>query len=141
MFFLRRGTRAGLDLMGRRHGEVIMAELEEKLRRLALHDEGCIEAVLAMRLQNLDAPALDPKTQALVRLSAMVTLGAAAVSYHWNVGAALAAGATAEEVMGILIAIASISGLARVVSAAPDVAIPIGYDIAAAFEELDANTR
>jgi hypothetical protein len=29
-----------------------MATHEESLRRLALHDEGCIESVLAMRLNN-----------------------------------------------------------------------------------------
>jgi hypothetical protein len=30
-----------------------------------------------------------------------------------------------------------LSGIARVVQATPDVALPIGYDLDAAFEELD----
>jgi hypothetical protein len=89
-----------------------MAAHEEQLRRLALHDEDVIEA-------------------------AMLALGAAPVSYQWTVGAALDAGATAEEIIGTMIAVAPISGIARVVQATPDVALPIGYDLDAAFEELD----
>jgi 4-carboxymuconolactone decarboxylase len=118
-----------------------MATHEEQLRRLALHDEECIDSILAMNLNsNLsddEALRLSPKTHALVRLAALVALGAAPVSYQWNVAAALDAGATADEIVGTMIAVAPISGIARVVQATPDVALPIGYDLDAAFEELD----
>jgi 4-carboxymuconolactone decarboxylase len=114
----------------------MMAAHEEQLRRLALHDEECIESVLAMRIKG-DRGGLDPRTHALVRLGALLALGAAPVSYHWNVGAALDAGATPEEVLGTLVAVAPISGIARVVLATPEVALSIGYDLDAAFEELD----
>jgi hypothetical protein len=40
---------------------MIMAAHEEILRRLALHDEGCIESVLAMDLKHDEAAGLDPK--------------------------------------------------------------------------------
>jgi 4-carboxymuconolactone decarboxylase len=118
-----------------------MAANEEQLRRLALHDEDGIESVLAMTL-NRDLGGgepcrLGPKTHALVRLAAMLALGAAPVSYQWVVGAALDAGATADEIIGTMIAVAPISGIARVVQATPDVALSIGYDLDAAFEELD----
>lgn len=79
---------------------------------------------------------LSPKTQALVRLAALLGLGAAPVSYQWVVGTALDADATTEEILGT-IAVAPISGIARVVQATPDIALPIGYDLDAAFEELD----
>jgi alkylhydroperoxidase/carboxymuconolactone decarboxylase family protein YurZ len=108
---------------------------EEQLRRLALHDERCIASVLAMELED-GGSGLDAKTRALVRLGALLALGAAPVSYHWTVGAALDAGATPEEILGILIAVAPISGIARVVLATPDVALPMGYDLDVAFEEL-----
>ena len=114
----------------------MMAAHEEQLRRLALHDEECIESVLAMRIKG-DRGGLDPRTHALVRLGALLALGAAPVSYHWNVGDALDAGATPEEVLGTLVAVAPISGIARVVLATPEVALSIGYDLDAAFEELD----
>ena len=43
----------------------------------------------------------------------------------------------ADEILGTMIAVAPISGIARVVQATPDVALPIGYDLDVAFEELD----
>jgi 4-carboxymuconolactone decarboxylase len=114
-----------------------MAAHEEQFRRLALHDEEFIASFLAMSLKRDGGCGLDPKTHALVRLGALLALGAAPVSYHWNVGAALDAGATHEEILGTLVAVAPISGIARVVLATPEVALSIGYDLDAAFEELD----
>jgi 4-carboxymuconolactone decarboxylase len=55
--------------------------------------------------------------------------------------AALAVGATAEEVVGTLVAMAPITGLARVVLAIPEVAVALGYDLDRAFEELDGESR
>ena len=116
---------------------VIIATHEEGLRRLVLHDEGCIQSMLGIQLSYNDAPGLDPKTQALVRLGGLVAMGAAPVSYHWAAEAALDAGATAEDVVGTLVAVAPICGLARVISATPEVALAIGYDIDRAFETFD----
>jgi 4-carboxymuconolactone decarboxylase len=119
-----------------------MAAHEEQLRRLALHDEALIESLLAMDLRWSPPDAacrLSPKTQALVRLAALLALGAAPVSYQWSVDAALDADATTEEILGTMIAVAPISGIARVVQATPDVALQIGYDLDAAFEELDSD--
>jgi alkylhydroperoxidase/carboxymuconolactone decarboxylase family protein YurZ len=120
---------------------MLMAAHEEQLRRLALHDEDVIESALAMNLHGDlggdEACRLSPKAHALVRLAAMLAMGAAPVSYQWTVGAALDAGATTEEIIGTMIAVAPITGIARVVQATPDVALPIGYDLDAAFEELD----
>ena len=44
-------------------------------------------------------------------------------------GAALAADATVDEIVGILIAVAPITGLARVVAATPAVARSVGHDL------------
>jgi 4-carboxymuconolactone decarboxylase len=113
---------------------VIIATHEEGLRRLVLYDEGCIQSMLGIHLSDNEAPGLDPKTLALVRLGGLVAMGAAPTSYHWAAAAALDAGASAEEVVGTLIAVAPISGLARVISATSEVALAIGYDIDQAFE-------
>jgi len=114
---------------------VIIATHEEGLRRLVLHDEGCIQSMLGIHLSD-NVPGLDPRTQALVRLGGLVAMGAAPLSYHWAAAAALDAGATAEDVVGALIAVAPISGLARVISATSEVAMAIGYDLDQAFEAL-----
>jgi alkylhydroperoxidase/carboxymuconolactone decarboxylase family protein YurZ len=62
-----------------------------------------------------------------------------APSYHWAAEAALDAGATAEDAVGALIAVAPISGLARVFSAASEVALTIGYNIDQAFETFNGD--
>jgi 4-carboxymuconolactone decarboxylase len=119
---------------------MIIATHEEFLRRLALHDERCIQSMLGICLNNNEAAGLDPKAQALARLAAIVALDASGVSYSWAAEAALDMGATAEEIVGTLIAVAPITGLARVVSATPAVALAIGYDIDQAFEALDRDS-
>jgi alkylhydroperoxidase/carboxymuconolactone decarboxylase family protein YurZ len=106
-----------------------VAEYEDRLRSLALNDERFVESVLAMEVDDVEVSRLDPKTHALVRLGALLAIDAAPASYQWNVDAALAAGATVDEVVGTLVAIAPTVGLTRVVSAAPDVAVALGYDI------------
>ena len=77
--------------------------------------------------------ALDSKTDALVRVSALIALGAPHGPCHRAISRALEAGASREDVVATLIAVAAIVGLARVVSAAPEVALGIGYGIDAAL--------
>jgi 4-carboxymuconolactone decarboxylase len=120
---------------------MVTATYEETLRRLVLHDEGCIQSMLGIHLSDSDAPALDPKTQALVRLGGLVAMGGAPGSCHWAAEAALDTGATAEDLVGTLVAVAPICGLARVISVTPEVALAIGYDIDRAFEELNRDSR
>ena len=108
---------------------MIIATSEELLRRLALHDERCIESMLGIRLGDNEAAGMDARTHALVRLGGVVALGASRETHHWAAEAALNAGATAEDVIGTLLAVAPVSGLARVISAVPGVALAIGYDI------------
>ena len=61
--------------------------------------------------------------------------GAPPVCVAWSTGRALAAGATDEEIVSVLLVIAPVAGLGRVVCAAPDVAIALGYDIEAAPDD------
>jgi 4-carboxymuconolactone decarboxylase len=121
--------------------EVIVAELEERLRRVGIQDETVIDSMFAMQLDNMELSGLDPKTHALVRLGALLAIGAAPVSFHANVEAALLAGATDDEILGALIAVAPFIGMARVISATPAVALAIGYDIDAALEAVQADRR
>src|SRR5215218_6732489 len=119
---------------------MIIATYEETLRRLVLHDERCIQSTLGIHLNN-EAVGLDPRTQALVRLGGLVAMGAAPGSYHWAAEAALDAGATPEDVVGTLIAVAPISGLGRVISATPEVAVSLDCDLDVAFEGLNGDSR
>jgi 4-carboxymuconolactone decarboxylase len=105
-----------------------MDRVERFLRRLALNDERSLRSVLADPGMP-GASELDAKAQALVRLGALLSVGAATVSLRWTVELASAAGATEEEMLGVLLAIAPAVGHARVVGVAPQLALALGYDL------------
>jgi alkylhydroperoxidase/carboxymuconolactone decarboxylase family protein YurZ len=102
---------------------------EEYLRRLALNEEGALEAALGASLRGGQCVGLDGKTQALTRLAALIAMDSAPASYQWSVALAHAAGATDEEIVAVLVAVGPIVGAARVNAAAPEVAVAIGEEI------------
>jgi alkylhydroperoxidase/carboxymuconolactone decarboxylase family protein YurZ len=110
---------------------------QETLRRLAIIDEGFVEGGAGLELGPVKASTLDPKTAALLQVGVSVAIRSSAVCLEWSAARALAAGATEDEIADVLLAIAPVVGLGQVVSAAPDIAIALGYDIAAALEEPD----
>ena len=91
-----------------------------------------------MTAESLAASSLDDNTLMLVRIAALVAVDAPAVSYLLNLDAASEIGIDAEQVRGVLAAVAPIVGTARVASAtgkivdALDVEIEIAIAAAAA---------
>ena len=75
----------------------------ERLRRLAINDaqfaEDCVGGAAVESL------GLDLKTLALVRLAALVAVGGAVPSYGAQADAAVDAGATAAEIVAVLVAV------------------------------------
>jgi alkylhydroperoxidase/carboxymuconolactone decarboxylase family protein YurZ len=113
------------------------ARYQETLRRLAMIDEGFVGDEAGLGLDLARTSTLEPRTAALVQLGVLIADGSPAVSLQWSTARALAAGATDDEIADVLLAIAPVTGLGRVVGAAPDVATALGYDVGAALEELD----
>ena len=111
------------------------AKFQETLRRLAIFDEGFVEA--GFRPGLAEPSALDAKTEALLQVAVSVAIGSSAVCLEWSAARAMAAGASKDEIADVLLAIAPVAGLGRVVSAAPGVADALEYDIEAALEEPD----
>jgi alkylhydroperoxidase/carboxymuconolactone decarboxylase family protein YurZ len=72
---------------------------------------------------------LDPKTLELVRLAALVAVGGAAPSYGAQADSAVSAGATAAEIVDVLVGVIPVVGLPCVVAAAPKLALALGCDI------------
>ena len=73
---------------------------------------------------------LDPRTLALVRLGAVAAMGGCAVtSYGALTDDALAAGASVGDVVDVLFGVLPIVGTARVVAAAPGLALALGHDL------------
>jgi alkylhydroperoxidase/carboxymuconolactone decarboxylase family protein YurZ len=108
---------------------------QETLRKLAMIHEHFVQDRAKLRLDLARTSALDPKTAALVVVGVAVAIGSSAVCVEWSATRALAAGANEEEIADVLLAIAPVAGLGRVVSAAPEVATALGYDVEAALEE------
>jgi len=114
-----------------------MIEYHDRLRRLALNDSAFADSVLALGRDTVEASRMDQKTHSLVRLGALAAVDATPSGFHASVEAALAAGATVDEIVGVLIAVAPEIGLARVTAAAPNLALALGYDVEAALEAPD----
>ena len=98
----------------------------ERLRRLAINDAQIAEDHGGG--VGVETDVLDSKTLTLVRLAALVAVGGAVPSYGAQVDAAVSAGATAAEIVDVLIGVLPIVGLPLVVAAAPKVALALGFD-------------
>ena len=104
-------------------------EQEELLRRLALSDEGVAGAALETTGGAFAGSSLDAPTLALTQVAALIATEAALASYQWAVESALAAGASDDDIVDVLVAVAPVVGLARVAAAAPELALALGYDV------------
>ena len=113
------------------------ARVQETLRRLAIIDETFVEDAAGTCLGPAGALTLDPRTALLLQLGALVATGASPECLQWSTGRAMAAGVADDEIADVLLAVAPVAGIGRVFSAAPEVAIALGYDVTAALEELD----
>lgn len=106
-----------------------MDEVERFLRQLALNDEESVGQVLVLGTGREPASALDQKVDLLVRLGALLALGAATTSLRATAESAIQAGASESEIVDVLVAIGPAVGLARIVAAAPRLAMALGYEI------------
>jgi 4-carboxymuconolactone decarboxylase len=102
---------------------------EDLLRRLAFNDERVLGMVLTGRLDPGHESALGAKNGPLVRLAALLAIGAATPSLREVVDQARAAGASQGEIVGVLVSVGPTIGLAGLVASAPRLALAIGYDL------------
>lgn len=98
----------------------------EILRCLAINDTRF--AVDGFDEAEVESRQLDPKMLALVRLAALVAVGGAVPSYGAQADAAVSTGATALEIVEVLVGLVPIVGFPCVVAAAPKLAMALGYD-------------
>ena len=94
-----------------------------------------LDLLASMTADSVAASSLDPETLLLVRVAALVAIDAPSVSYLLNLGAAGEVGIDAEQVRGVLAAIAPIVGTARVASATGKIVDAL--DVAIEIAELD----
>ncbi len=113
----------GTTGLSRQKGECAL-DYTERLRRLAINDARIADD----HDDGLGSGELDPKTLALVRLAALIAVGGAVPSYGAQADAAVSAGASAAEVVDVLVGVLPVVGLPRAVAAAPKLALALGCD-------------
>jgi len=80
-------------------------------------DTPVLDLLASMTADSLEASSLDSETLMLVRIAALVAVDAPPISYAFNLEAAGDLDIDAEQVRGVLAAVAPIVGTARVASA------------------------
>ena len=102
----------------------------------AMNDDAPVLELLArMTADSVDASSLDVQTLVLVRVAALVAVGAPPVSYALNLEAAGEVGLDAESLRGVLPAIAPIVGTARIAAATGNIVRALAAEVA--LEDLE----
>ncbi|WP_217922870.1 carboxymuconolactone decarboxylase family protein [Miltoncostaea oceani] len=96
---------------------------------MAVGEPSVLEGLLGSRVENLDDSGLDARTYGLVRIAALIAVDAPPASVVAEVASALAAGATPEEMLGVLVAVGPQVGMPKVVAAAPELMIALGLPV------------
>lgn len=110
----------------------------ETYRALAGISGGEAEAIAeAVHIREPGAAAsdLDERTFALVRIAVLVAMDAPPASYAWQIAEATEAGATGDEILGVLKAVAPQVGAPKVVAAAPEIMLGLGLSLPAGEPE------
>ena len=94
-----------------------------------------LDLLAGMTADSVEASSLDMETLMLVRIAALAAVDAPPVSYLLNLAAAGEVGLDAEQVRGVLAAVAPIIGTARVASATGKIAGALDVAIEIADEE------
>ncbi len=104
----------------------VAEDTRQTLAGLSAGDMTILEQAVGMREAAREATGLDPRAFALVKIAALIALDAPPASYAWQVGNAIDEGATPEDVLGVLRAIAPQVGGPRIVAAAPEIMLALG---------------
>ena len=90
-------------------------------------DTPVLDLLKTMTAESIEASSLDEERLMLVRIAALVAVDAPPVSYLLNIGAAGDVGIDADQIQGVLAAVAPIVGTARVASAGGNIVRALGF--------------
>lgn len=106
----------------------------EALAGLSMGDQSVLEDILELREIEQERSGLDARTFSLVKIAALIALDAPPASYLWQVANALASGATPQDLLGVLRAVAPQVGGPRAMAAAPEIMVALGLELPDRFE-------
>ena len=105
-------------------------EQRDRLQHIHDNDEQALDDLIAIRVEEaVDASDLDAKMFAMVNIAALIATGGDDASYLLHVTAALDAGASVDEITGVLTAVGPNVGVFKMVAAADPLATALGVDL------------
>jgi 4-carboxymuconolactone decarboxylase len=114
----------------------------DRLQRINDNDEAAISDLISIRVEEaVDASDLDAKTFALANLAALIATGGDDASYLLYVTSAIDAGASADEVTGVLTAVGPNVGVFKMVQAADPLATALGIHLARSSSQQSADEQ
>ena len=108
---------------------VVGADTHETLSGISAGKVDILDKAIGLRELDREMSGLDERTFALVKIASLIALDAPPASYAWQVGNAIDAGVTPEDILGVLRAVAPQVGGPKVVAAAPEIMLALGLSI------------
>jgi 4-carboxymuconolactone decarboxylase len=108
---------------------VVGAETQEALSGISSGNLEWLDKAIGLREATQEASGLDGRTFALVKIAALIALDAPPASYAWQIANALEEGASPEDLVGVLKAVAPQVGGPRVIAAAPEIMLALGLSL------------
>jgi alkylhydroperoxidase/carboxymuconolactone decarboxylase family protein YurZ len=101
-------------------------------------DGPVLDTLTDMTAASVEHNSLSPREFMIARLAALVAVDAPPISYFANSPAIKESGMTAEDIQGVMIAVAPVVGAPRVMSAGGHILRALGIAIAVAESEMAA---
>ena len=99
-------------------------------------DTPVLDTIADITAASIEHSSVSPREFMLARLAALIAVDAPPASYLANAPAGEIAGLTAEDIQGVMIAIAPVVGTPRVVSAGGQILRALGFAIAVSDAEI-----
>ena len=107
----------------------VAADTHKTLSGIAVGDADILETAIGLREFGREATGLEGRAYSLVKIATLIALDAPPASYAWQIANALEEGATAEDILGVLRAVAPQVGGPRVMAAAPEIMLGLGLSL------------
>jgi alkylhydroperoxidase/carboxymuconolactone decarboxylase family protein YurZ len=101
-------------------------------------DGPVLETLADMTTASIEHNSLTPREYVIARLAAMVAVDAPPISYFASASAIEESGLTTEDIQGVMIAVAPVTGAPRVMSAGGHILRALGIAVAVAESEMAA---
>jgi alkylhydroperoxidase/carboxymuconolactone decarboxylase family protein YurZ len=101
-------------------------------------DGPVLDTLTDMTAASVDHNSLSPREYMIARLAAMIAVDAPPISYFISASAIEESGMTTEDIQGVMIAVAPVTGAPRVMSAGGHILRALGIAVAVAESEMAA---